>query len=448
MGIISSNKTLSTDTISCGESFNVRLSLTSAPDILSYPADIVLVLDRSGSMEGEALAELKLGANAFIDTIYEATGGENGHLGAGSRIAVVSFSTIASEDTRLTTDVAELKAAVNNLRAGGFTNHTNAFVKATDILDTASTNDRFMVLFTDGMPSTGGSPGPAAAAARARGITIYAVGLAGNGGLDVPSLENWASKPASAYVIIAPTPQELEELFENLARDITKPGATNIVLMDRVNGCFQITGISGPTKGTAAIIDGGVQWSISELGVTETEGAYLEFTVTHVGDCPGVVEVNESLNYSDAEGNVVSFPSPTVLVDCGRIVVPEPCPDPVDIPVSGCQNTVTVDAGDVALESLGCIIQVNVTLRNVCPGRRVALAAVLTERVGVGEEATRGVKILTIPAHSQPGCRDVEVRCIKFVLPGEDIQCFQRDLQIRFIANYMDSSFVCCPDLV
>ena len=62
MGITNSNKELNTDRIDCGGSFKVKLSLTAEPDIITNPTDIVLVLDRSGSMSGSPLANLKNGA--------------------------------------------------------------------------------------------------------------------------------------------------------------------------------------------------------------------------------------------------------------------------------------------------------------------------------------------------------------------------------------------------
>ena len=58
-------------------------------------------------------------------------------------------------------------------------------------------------------------------------------------------------------------------------------------------------------------------------------------------------------------------------------------------------------------------------MKNVCPGKRVARAAILTEVDENGAEYQRGMKAITIPAHDQPGCRDVLVRCIKFVVPGD-----------------------------
>lgn len=52
MGVTNSNKVINTDRIPYGGALRVTLALTAAPDIISNPTDIVLVLDRSGSMMG------------------------------------------------------------------------------------------------------------------------------------------------------------------------------------------------------------------------------------------------------------------------------------------------------------------------------------------------------------------------------------------------------------
>ena len=453
MGITNSNKELSAARIDCGGSFQVKLSLTAAPDIVSNPTDIVLILDRSGSMAGSALANLKNGAKAFIDIIDEATDGtQDGQIGSGSRIAVVSFASTATQDTQLITSVADLKAAVDVLTAGGSTNHADAFTKASELLAAPSTNARVMVMFTDGETTVGPDPSPIAAAARAAGVIIYAIGLSGRGGVDVSALEDWASKPASSYVAITPDDAELEELFKDLARNIAKPGATDVVVTDTVSPCFRITSVAMPTKGTASLLDAEtVQWQIDELGVSQSEGAVLEFTVQHIGSCSGTVEVNESISYDDAEGNVVSFPSPELDVDCDIIIRPEICPEPVELTVDGCEDMLEFDAGDLGMESLGRIVQLSVTLKNVCPHRRVALAAILTEVDDHGLEYKRGMKTVLVPAHTKESCRDVTVRCIKFVLPESlDVSgstssiCNARNFKARFIANYIDDDFTCC----
>lgn len=450
MGVTNYNKELSATQITCDEAFNIRLSLTAEPDITANPVDVVLILDRSGSMAGSAIANLKNGAKAFIDVIYNATGGVNGQIAGGTRIGIVSFADLATQNQPLITDVNALKASIDGLSAGGSTNHADAFTKATQLLGVPTGKPQFMIMFTDGFTTTGGDPNPVATAAKAQGIVIYAIGLSGNGGIDVGALEDWASDPSSSYVVITPDDEELEEIFKEIAENISKPGATNVVIRDKVLPCFAVTALSSPSKGTATMVDANtVEWRIDELGVNGSEGAFFEFTVRRVGDCVGETEVNESVLYCDTEGNIVNFPSPTLVVECGVPVV-EPCPQAVDYEAVGCEDTIEFDAGDVEMQSLGRIVKVDFTLQNVCPNKRVAVAVVLNEIDEMGNEHKRGMKTLTIPAHTQSSCRDVLVRCVKFVLP-EDLDaldgtrmCNERNLRVRILANYIDNNFECC----
>lgn len=108
---------------------------------------------------------MKLGARTFIDIIDEATdSSQDGQIGSGSRLGIVSFGNTATADTQLITSVDTLKAAVDSLAAAGSTNHADAFTKAAQLFDPASPNAKVMVLFTDGNTTTGGPPAPAAAA--------------------------------------------------------------------------------------------------------------------------------------------------------------------------------------------------------------------------------------------------------------------------------------------
>ncbi len=89
--------------------------------------------------------------------------------------------------------------------AGGSTNHGDAFTKAIELFDAASTNHKVIVMFTDGNTTTGVPPAPIAAAARARGITIYCIGLVGSDGVDVSALNTWATPPAASHGRSRPT---------------------------------------------------------------------------------------------------------------------------------------------------------------------------------------------------------------------------------------------------
>lgn len=449
MGVTNSNKTITPDQISCDGSLLVTLSLTAAPDLITDPTDIVLTLDRSNSMWGVPLASMKEGAKTFIDIIAEATDGSGGQIGSGSRIGIVSFASTAAADTQLITDVDTLKSAVDALTAGGNTNHADAFTKANALFDPASTNAKVIVMFTDGNTTAGDPPAPVAEAAKAQGVIIYCIGLVGTNGVDVDALNQWASDPDSAHVAVTPDAADLEELFAELARNLSKPGATDIVIEDTVTDDFVITDITAPTKG-AAVSTGerSLRWSISQLGVNASETAQLQFTVRHTGQTSGSKPVDLSITYSDAEGNAVSFPSPSATVDCPTPPGTCPCPDPVDFSASRCDSLVTEDAGDVYLDAQGQIIELSVTLKNVCPGRRVALAAVLTELAQDGTEYPRGMQTLTVPAHTGTTCQDVSVPCIRFVAPGDaDVSaaagCGQRRFRARFLAHYMDTDMLC-----
>ena len=458
MGVTNSNKQINVDRIDCEGSLKVTIALTAAPDISANPTDIVLVLDRSGSMAGSALANMKLGAKKFIDIIDEATDStQDGNIGSGSHIGIVSFADTAVADTQLITSVATLKSAVDSLTAAGSTNHADAFTKASQLFDPASTNQKVIVMFTDGKTTAGPPPSPVAAAARASGIIIYCIGLIGSDGIDVNVLNDWATDPNASHVAVTPDDAELEDLFADLAANISKPGATNIVIDEKVNPDFIITSVMLPNKGTATMIDSTtLKWTIPQLGVSASEGAALEFYIKHVAQSSGTKLVNQSITYTDTENNAVTFPEPAVTVDCGVVVIPEPCPVPVNLTIDGCEDSVVVDLGDSYLQSLGRIVQLDVNIKNVCPNKRVALAVVLTEVDANGMEHQRGMKAITVPAHSQPTCRDVLVKCIKFVLP-EDLDvsggspnalCNQRNLKARFIAHNIDTDYRCCESIV
>ena len=457
MGIISATKTTDLEILNCEDLLKVTLGLVAAPDIASNPTDIVLTLDRSGSMMGSALENLKLGANEFIDIIEESTdGAEDGQIGGGSRIGIVSFSTTATQDTQLITSVADLKTAVDDLAAGGRTNHADAFTKAVELFDPNSTNAKVLVMFTDGNTTIGADASPIAAAARAQGIIIYVIGLIGTDGINVNALNDWASKPSATYVVVTPDAAKLLEVFENLAKNISKPGATEIEIDELLTAPFEIDSIILPSKGTVVKTGlGSLRWSIEELGATTTEAAILEFYVRDTTGISGLKKVNESVTYSDEEGNVVTFPDPSVYVDCG-VPQTEGCPEPVDVAMTGCQDVMVVDLGDTFLQSQGRILQLSVRIRDVCPDRRVALAMIVHEVDENGLEHPRGMKAMTIPAHTNTTCQDLAVNCVKFILP-EDLDvsggtsvamCNQRNLKVRVLAHYIDTDYACCEVLV
>lgn len=409
-------------------------------------------------MAGTPLASMKTGAKTFIDIISQSTGGQpDGEIGSGSRIGIVSFANTAVQNTQMITSVDDLKTAVDGLTAGENTNHADAFSQALALFDPSSGNAKVMVMFTDGNTTTGAPPAPVAAAARAQGVIIYCIGLVGSDGLDVDALNDWATDPNDTHVAITPDEANLEELFAELAANISKTGATNIEINDVVTSDFVITSVLNPTVGSAAMLSStSLRWTIPELGVSAPESALLEFFIRHVGTDPGTKLVNESITYTDDEGNVAVFPEPMVAVECDVVICAEECPDPVELTLEGCADSMEVDMGDVYLSSLGSILELSVTIKQVCPRKRVALAVILTEVGKNGAEYQRGMKTMTIPAHNFSRCRDILVKCIRFVLPedldvsccGTPCKCDPRKFKVRFLANTIDTDFRCCDSVV
>lgn len=301
MGLNLASKTIDKNIINCDENFFVTLALSASPNIQDNPTDIVLILDRSGSMTGVPLKEVKAAAKTFIDIIDESTdGGLNGLIGNGSNIGMVSFSTEATKDVALTTNTATLKNAIDLMVAGGNTNHADAFQKATELFNPLSQNAKVIIMFTDGETTIGTNPLIDADLAKAAGITIYCIGLTGANGVDVTALNSWASDPDATHVSIAPDPEDLVNLFEELASNISKTGATNIVIDEVLNDDFNIVNILTPSVGDVSLVNNtSLKWKIAELGKKGDEGASLTFEVKYIGKKSKITNVNKSITYTD-----------------------------------------------------------------------------------------------------------------------------------------------------
>ena len=134
-------------------------------------------------------------------------------------------------------------------------------------------------------------------------------------------------------------------------------------------------------------------------------------------------------------------------------MIPEPCPTPTLFTAESCQDAVRVQSADTELLSLGRIVQADVTLKQVCPGKRVAASLILMESNEAGEKFPRGVKHILIPAQTGTACQDITLRCIPFSLPealdpsgNTGTICNARNFSIQVIANYVDTDFTCCEE--
>lgn len=449
MPVSNPNKTVSDSVLACNGQTTVTLSFEATPELSAEPADIVLIMDRSGSMQGSNLAAAKSAAKELINTVAKASGSADGtSILNSSRLGLVSFADTAAADMGLTGDVAALNAAVDALAAGGSTNHKAAFEKAADQLRTSASARRILVMFTDGETTTGGDAAPVAENIKAEGMEIYCIGLTA----DPTPLNLWSSDPDSIYVALAADASQLDAAFAAIAAEVVKAGAQDVVIREILNPDFKIINVNVPTNGTVNVLNSHtLEWKADTVGAAGSETASLSFDVMHIGTTSGVKSVNQSIIYSDRQGAALSFPDPQVRVTCGSHVIVEPCPPPADFQLDSCQDAAVISANDTFISGLGRIVQVDALVKNVCPGKRVAVAVLLWEVDDQGGEYARGVKSVLIPALGGRVCQDVQLKCISFVVPealdvcGNTASiCNPRKFRVRVLANYVDTDFICC----
>ncbi|MGK7872577.1 MAG: VWA domain-containing protein [Xenococcaceae cyanobacterium] len=109
------------------------------------PQAITLLIDTSGSMDGEKLAEVKAAAKGFVARQDLSQ----------NRLAVIGFGTYVQKETGLTSEQTTLNQAIDALADGGGTRMDLAIEAGiTELSKTPlETTERYILLFTDGQPS-------------------------------------------------------------------------------------------------------------------------------------------------------------------------------------------------------------------------------------------------------------------------------------------------------
>jgi VWFA-related protein len=141
----------------------VRQKITSVT-LEQVPLEVYLVLDLSGSVQGEKLAELKRAANAFVDGLVPR-----------DTVALLTFAKTVTIRQELTSSFQAFKAALAEATPGGNTALYDAVDKAIS-LRKPNDSRAIVVVFTDGQDNASNVPSkPVVDAAERSDVTAYGV---------------------------------------------------------------------------------------------------------------------------------------------------------------------------------------------------------------------------------------------------------------------------------
>ncbi len=196
-----------------GEKTKVTLTLGGSCPLLSEKADIMLVVDRSGSMSGEKIDAARESVVTFVDGMDLTR----------DQVGMVSFESEPRLDTGLTQDGNAVRAAARALVSDGGTDIAAGIdVAVFELMRSPRWGDPtvkpIIVLMTDGVPFNNTRMTTVAAGDRARyaGITMYTIGL----GDDVdPNLLRLVATAPVLYRF-APDAGSLRGIYEAIARQI------------------------------------------------------------------------------------------------------------------------------------------------------------------------------------------------------------------------------------
>lgn len=204
------------------------LALGPARDV---PISVVLVLDVSGSMNGDKLAQAKLAAISFIAS-----------LGPEDQAALLAFNDAVIPVVPMTSDHATLENGVNALQAGGDTAAYDALYRAAEIIATVPTGSRrAVILLTDGADTASKrSARVAADVAKQSNAFVYTIGLGPDAN---DTVLKGMSEPTGGKYYNAPSGAELQGIYTAISMELSSQLLLKYNSSTRVERPYQLVNL-------------------------------------------------------------------------------------------------------------------------------------------------------------------------------------------------------------
>ena len=355
-GEILLSKTASKKDLEKGRSADVTLTVNANGFTTVDKTDVVLVLDRSSSMNGTPMENTKKAAKDLIKLLITDKTKDN------TRAAIVTYGSdllTSYTSNSLTNDVTTLKNTIDSIpssKGGQGTNVHAGLLKAKKLLSSSGTDtQKIIILLSDGEPTyylgsnnkrcgSGGSDRPddswgcivngnnrpstvadaEATTIKNSGTKIYTVGF--TSGADMTFLGNIASNPTEKYSYTASDYEGLKETFKKIVNDFTTV-ATDAVVTDIVPAGFQIKEGTLPAVATAIENKDGtttITWKIGDIKSTATNS--LTYTVEAKKGEYGSMYTNVSatIKAKSVDGNPKYGSSNPISLDFDKPYVPIP----------------------------------------------------------------------------------------------------------------------------
>lgn len=267
------SKTVNPTTITTEQEAEVNLNLLGTPPInVIVPNDVVLIIDKSGSMRPEynngedKMTNAKEAAKGFIDLMDMTK----------HRVAVVDFSSTNSIGSfPFTTDKDAAKNYINGISANGSTATGDSIVTAMNLLaDHRPEAQPVIVIMTDGeatQPSNDpfGYAKQKASEAKDAGIILYTIALlraTDNPDTSGPNvlLKEMATTASHHHFVLGST--GLSEIYAAIVREIGMASAYDVTVSDIVDPNFEIVPGSYDNNIPKPSVSGNtLTWTFNEL---------------------------------------------------------------------------------------------------------------------------------------------------------------------------------------